>query len=81
MTAAKCLNGSSIDINIMYFDVQMYLITGILCCFRKKGSHCIFFYVTVICNMLLFVENKEFLIPDCPSANEATLNNMGKLIT
>ena len=65
MTAARCLNGFSSDIQQVYFDVLMFLIIG-LSRFLTQRNALSFLYDTVICNLLLFVQikNSWFLIPD-----------------
>ena len=67
MTAARCLNGFSSDIQQVYFDVLTFLIIG-LSRFLTQRNVLFFLYDTVICNLLLFVQikNSWFLI-DCLS--------------
>ena len=78
MTAARCLNGFSSDIQQVYFDVLMFLIIG-LSRFLTQRKALSFLYDTVICNLLLFVQikNSWFLIPDSkPTATYVTLNGI-----
>ena len=73
MTADRCLNGFSSDIQQVYFDVLTFLS---LSRFLTQRNALFFLHDTVICNLLLFVQIKIsdswFLTPQATSHMKLT---------